>query len=652
MVASQFTRRILSSKVLIASLIVVAFLLGLLVRGDGNEQRMEMTHVEAGHTEPGPQDETIWTCSMHPQIKLPKPGKCPICFMDLIPLEDNSETDLGPRTLSLSKAAVALAEIQTSPVERQTVTAEVRLLGKVNYDETRYRTISAWVPGRIDTLFVDYTGTAVSKGDRLVSLYSPELYATQAELFNALQGERELRNSDHEIIRQTATATVASSRERLRLWGLTSNQISTIERRGTPSYHLDIRSPLSGIVVHKNAVEGMYVQTGTRIYTVADLSHVWVTLDAYESDLIWLRVGQTIEFSVEAIPGRKFQGTIVFIDPILNEKTRTVMVRLDVDNSVGLLKPGMFVQATAVVPLDQGGRALSDKVTDEPPLIIPASAALITGKRAVVYVRLPNQEKPTFEGREIVLGPRAGDYYIVESGLQEGELVVAKGNFKLDSALQIQAKPSMMNPDGGGSVPGHDHGIPSGSTNGTPAKNDAAREHRGHEVSVQDKPMMQFTAPSAFQEQLGAVLAGYLEIQAALAGDDDRQSRDAVHKAARALQAVDMRLLEGEAHLAWMKDLGLLQKAISSVAGADDMAGRREAFRPLSESLWATLRHFGYHGHQTVRWFHCPMANSGAGANWIQIAETTANPYYGASMLLCGSQTDSISAAARAEGAR
>ncbi len=652
MAAAQFTKRILSSKALIGYLIVAAFLLGLGVRGSGRDQPKEMAHAESNPTKSGHQNETIWTCSMHPQIQLPKPGKCPICFMDLIPLEVNSENELGPRTLSLSKAATALAEIQTAPVERRAVTAEVRLLGKVNYDETRYRTISAWVPGRIDTLFVDYTGTAVSKGDRVVSLYSPELYATQTELFNALVGERELRDSDNEIIRQTATATVASSRERLRLWGLTKDQISEIERRGKPSYHLDIRSPLSGIVVHKNAVEGMYVQTGTQIYTVADLSHVWVTLDAYESDLFWLRVGQTIRFSVEAIPGRKFQGTIVFIDPVLNETTRTVMVRLDVANKAGLLKPGMFVHATAEVSLGQGDQAFSDQLGGKPPLVIPASAALITGKRAVVYVRLPNQEKPAFEGREIVLGPRAGNHYIVESGLHEGELVVVKGNFKLDSALQIQAKPSMMNPSGGSLTPGHGHGAPSVSGTGTHSEKEAAGEHSGHEVSDHKEPLIPFAAPSAFQEQLGEVLMGYLEIQTALAGDNDRQSREAAQMTAQALQAVDMRLLEGKAHMAWLKDRELLQKSISSVHNANDMARRREAFRPLSETLWATLRRFGYHGHQTVRWFHCPMANSGAGANWIQIAETTANPYYGASMLLCGSQTDSISAGAHAGGAR
>ncbi len=431
---SRFGTRILSGKTGIGVLVVAAFLFGLLVRGPGAGSPRETVPAAENH-----QAEETWTCSMHPQIKLPEPGKCPICYMDLIPLAKSPAADLGPCTLVLSEAAAALAEIQTVPAERRPVSAEIRLTGKVSYDETRYRTISARVPGRIDTLFVDFTGTVVRRGDPLVSLYSPELHAAQAELLGARQADRELQASGNEIIKQTARATVASTRERLRLWGLTDRQIDQIETRGVPAYHSAVRSPLNGVVVHKDAVEGMYVQTGTRIYTVSEHTPVWVTLDAYESDLPWLQPGQPIEFSVRALPGRIFSGEIVFIDPVLDEKTRTVTVRLEADNDRGLLKPGMYVQATVSAPLDPEGG---------PPLVIPASAPLLTGKRAVVYVRLPDREQPTFTGREVVLGPRTKDHYVVESGLSEGELVVVKGNFKIDSALQIQAGPSLMNPEG------------------------------------------------------------------------------------------------------------------------------------------------------------------------------------------------------------
>jgi Cu(I)/Ag(I) efflux system membrane fusion protein len=237
------------------------------------------------------------------------------------------------------------------------------------------------------------------------------------------------------------------------------------------------------------ATEGMYVNTGTPIYTVADLSQVWVRLDAYESDLPWIRYGQTLTFSTEAYPGEVFKGWISFIAPMLDPRTRTVKVRVNVPNPDGRLKPEMFVHALVTSQIAQGGKVMDpnmagewicpmhpsvvkdekgtcdicgmDLVTTESlgyvaaeaagplPLVIPATAPLITGKRAVVYVKQPDTELPMFEGREVVLGPRAGDYYVVVSGLSEGELVVTHGNFKIDSALQIQAKPSMMNPEGG-----------------------------------------------------------------------------------------------------------------------------------------------------------------------------------------------------------
>lgn len=434
------------NRVLMVAAVVVAFGLGLWLRGGGDSAGEGVSHDHQAESV-----ATTWTCSMHPQIKLPKAGQCPLCFMDLIPLDTNEEEDLGPRVLVLTKTAVALAEIQTTKVEARQVNSRIRLIGKVDFDETLYRVITARVPGRIDTLFVDYTGIKVSQGERLASLYSPDIYAVQWELLNAVKAEKEFRNSADDFMRKSAAATVASARQRIRLWGLTEKQIDGIVSRGEALDHLDIISPLGGVVVHKAAMEGAYVKTGSSIYTVADLTRVWVVLNAYETDLALLKEGQSLDFTVEALPGRNFSGDIIFIDPVLDSKTRTVEVRIEVDNQDGALKPGMFVNAVANADVGtvSGGNL---------PLVIPATAPMITGERAVVYVRVPDREKPTFDGRVVVLGPRVGDHYVVKSGLQEGEMVVTKGNFKIDSALQIQAKPSMMNPEGGGPTPGHNHG--------------------------------------------------------------------------------------------------------------------------------------------------------------------------------------------------
>jgi Cu(I)/Ag(I) efflux system membrane fusion protein len=186
----------------------------------------------------------------------------------------------------------------------------------------------------------------------------------------------------------------------------------------------------------------MYLKTGDRIYTIADLSQVWVKLDAYESDLSWIRNGQEVEFEIEAYPGEILKGKIGFIDPFLDTKTRTVKVRVNVPNSEGKLKPEMFVRAV-LYPV------VADAAEGESLLLIPASAPLITGKRTVVYIKVPGN-KGTYQGREIVLGPRTGDYYLVRQGLTEGELVVVNGNFKIDSAIQILAKPNMMSPEESG----------------------------------------------------------------------------------------------------------------------------------------------------------------------------------------------------------
>jgi len=462
--------------------IIIAFVLGYFVSS--------LTHKPfSGPEEKHSGEQAVsqkWTCSMHPEVIKDKPGKCPKCGMDLIPMPTDTTIGVGTSELAISEEAAKLMEIETSVVQRKFVTNEIRMVGKIDYDEARIKNITAWVPGRIDRLYVDFTGITVNKGDHMVYLYSPQLISAQAELLQASKAAGSIRMGTSDLVKRSTLATLEATREKLRLLGLDDEQIGNIENSGKPQTHITINSPIGGIVIHKNATEGMYVNTGTPIYRIADLSRLWVKLDAYESDLPWIRYGQEVEFTTQAYPGQVFKGTISFIDPVLNDKTRTVKVRVNVDNTEGKLKPQMFVKAVVRSKIAAGGKVMApemagkwicpmhpdvvkteagscnicgmDLVTTESlgfiktetpekaPLVIPASAPLITGKRAVVYVQLPNTEKPTYQGREIVLGLRAGDHYIVESGLQEGEIVVTNGNFKIDSAMQIQAKPSMMNP--------------------------------------------------------------------------------------------------------------------------------------------------------------------------------------------------------------
>ena len=472
-------------------IVLAAFVIGFLVRGWKVPSQQKTEQIQATQDK-----EQIWTCSMHPQIQETKPGQCRLCGMDLIPVDSGGE--VGSREITFSEDALKLMEVQTTPVERKFVEAEIRMVGKVDYDETRLKHITAWVPGRIDRLYVDFTGTQVIKGDHMVYLYSPQLISAQAEFLQAAKSVENIKPDSSELITRSIRATLEAASEKLRLLGLTEEQIKNIEETGQPADYITIYAPIGGIVTNKHVTEGTYVQTGTKIYTIADLSELWVQLDAYESDMKWIRYGQEVEFETEAYPGELFNGRISFISPTVNPKTRTIKVRLNVSNPEGKLKPDMFVRAIVRSKIASEGKVMSadmagkwicpmhpsvvkdkagkcdicqmDLVTteslgyvkadlpDQAPLVIPATAALITGKRAVVYVQKPDMEKPTYQGREVVLGPRAGDYYLVKEGLAEGEFVVSKGNFKIDSALQIQAKPSMMNPEGQKAPMGsHDH---------------------------------------------------------------------------------------------------------------------------------------------------------------------------------------------------
>ncbi|SMF35103.1 efflux RND transporter periplasmic adaptor subunit [Desulfovibrio gilichinskyi] len=448
-----------SSIIPVIVIILVAFGAGYWFSGnDDPNMGKQLVDEHIGHELEAEATETgkvVWTCSMHPQIQLPNPGKCPICFMDLIPLEKggkSGEEVLSLRQISLTDQARTLAGIETSKVEKRNVGVETRMVGKVDYDETRMGTITAWTGGRIDKLYIDYTGSSVRKGQAMASIYSPELLTAQVELIQSVKAKEALRGSSMQIVKDTAARTEKASREKLRLLGLSKSQIADIIKNGKAAEHIILYSPMSGIVLKKDVVEGVYVKTGTPIYTIADLSRVWVFLEAYESDLPWIKMGMLVDFTTEAYPGKSFQGKVAYIDPVVNEKTRTIRIRLEVPNEEFKLKPGMFVRAVS----QADKKAVAQ-------LVIPASAPLITGKRAVVYIAVPGKEG-VYEGREIVLGPKAGDFYVVKYGLADGEQVVTNGNFKIDSALQIIAKPSMMNPESGVKTvldnKGYEHSLP------------------------------------------------------------------------------------------------------------------------------------------------------------------------------------------------
>jgi Cu(I)/Ag(I) efflux system membrane fusion protein len=378
-------------------------------------------------------ESTIWTCAMHPQIRMDKPGKCPICGMELIPLVKSSTTSVDPDAIHLSKEAAELANVLTSVVTEQIPVKEVRLYGKVQADERLLQSQVAHVPGRIEKLSVNFTGEQVSKGQVLAEIYSPELITAQQELLETVK------------TKQQQPELYEASKEKLRQWKLTDNQIEKIENSGIIQNNFEVVSNTSGTVTARRVNTGDHISQGTVLFDIADLSRVWVLFDAYESDLQFLTKGEKISFNLQAFPGKDYSGNIVFVDPVIDPVTRVAKVRVETENQTGKLKPEMF--ATGIVS--------STLIEYRNNMVIPRSAVLWTGKRSIVYVKQPGDE-PVFKLREIGLGPMLGESYVVTDGLTKGEEIVTSGTFSVDAAAQLEGKPSMMNPRGGktSSMPG------------------------------------------------------------------------------------------------------------------------------------------------------------------------------------------------------
>ena len=536
----------MNRKRLLVALVVLAavaggYLLGRATHGPGAPGASGPVSADAP-----PAARQVYTCSMHPQVRLDRPGTCPICEMPLIPAA-SAEMGAGeiPR-LQLSEHALAMAAVETTPVVRRELTRELQAVGKIQYNESSLATVTARVDGYAERLFVNFTGVEIKAGDHLAEVYSPDLIVAQQELLIALQGGAG----------DQAGPLVETARLKLVRWGLTEEQIDELITEKKITDRVTLYSPIQGTVIEKSIVENSAFMAGEALYRVANLDSVWVYLDIYEYDLAWVRYGQRVDLVPEALPGRVFQGLVTFVEPIVDEETRTVRVPVHVENADHALKPGMFVSAVIQSALAGDGRAaatgvegkyscpMHPQVLQEEPgecpicdmtleqipgrpvapapgaphapadigdpdtaaidgdqapmsqyacpmgcegektypepgrcpvcnmalvpvgappsgggpglLSVPITAVLDSGTRQLVYVEA---SRGLFEPREVVLGPRAGDLYPVLEGLSEGELVVTRGGFLIDSQFQITGHPSLFYPGGlMGGATGHQHG--------------------------------------------------------------------------------------------------------------------------------------------------------------------------------------------------
>lgn len=567
-------------------ILVIGIFLGWVFFGNSQTQPIvEHEHV-AGDT------KTIWTCSMHPQIRQHDPGDCPICGMDLVPLEAE-EGEIDPESISMSPTAMQLANVSTAIVGKMRPTKTISLNGKVHEDERLVSSQSSHIEGRIESLSVNFTGEYVTAGQPIAYIYSPELTTTQRELLQAYN------------IREKQPLLYSAAREKLKNWKLTDMQIDQIIASGDVKGAFPITADISGYVIQKMVSPGDYVQKGQPIFKIANLSQVWVLFDVYETDMPWINKGDEVSFTVASQPGSTFKGKVSFIDPVINPQTRVAKARVEVNNKELNLKPEMFVSGTLAAQLPLTTEAV----------VVPKSAVMWTGKRSVVYIKSQTERGVSFAMREVNLGPSLGDGYIIEDGLHEGEEIAVHGTFSIDAAAQLAGMPSMMNPEGN---------LPKSEQNGLVLE-----------------PIKTIQLSHEAKAALKSLLDDYLTLKNALANDDFGGAKKANQMLGEGLSKIDESLFKGESHHVWMQYNKQIEQIIKIASHAEDIAGIRESFLPLSNAMIVLVETF-HPNEETIYIQHCPMANSDKGAHWLSQSPEVLNPYYGAAMLTCGAVTKEI----------
>ena len=385
----------------------------------------------------GPND-ALYICPMMCVPPQSEPGRCPVCGMKLVLTASRADT-AGSRALQIDPVARRVANIRTTAVKSAPLIRRIRTIGELRYDESALKTLAAYVDGRLERLYADYTGVLVEQGDPLALLYSPRLYSSQVELLLAKQAWERSLQSTLGGTAESARGLYESARQRLLEFGMTEDQIAALERDGQASSRLPLHAPIDGTVIERLVAEGQYVKEGQAIYRLADLSSVWLMLELFPEDAASVRHGQRVEARIQSLPGRTFTGRVAFIDPSVNSRTRTVGVRVVFPNPQGILRVGDYATAIVEVPVT----AVSSEDQEPETLVIPRNAVLMAGDNSVVYVETAPGR---FELRNVVLGASNGDEIAVLRGVATGEQVAVNGNFLIDSQMQLSGKPSLIDP--------------------------------------------------------------------------------------------------------------------------------------------------------------------------------------------------------------
>lgn len=563
--------------------VVVGLFGGFLLFGTSSDTSNQELSASHNHSEDTKNE--MWTCSMHPQIQQPEAGDCPICGMDLIPAESGAE-GLALNEIKMTENAMALANIQTTIVGNSSSKEEdgvISLSGKIATNEENNSVQASYFDGRIERLNVNYEGQKVNRGQLLATIYAPNLVAAQQELLTTAS------------LKESQPALYNAVRNKLKLWKLSESQINAIETSGKVRDNFPIYATVSGTVLEVMAREGDYVKQGQPILKVSNLASVWAEFDAYENQISNLKEGQKINIVTNAYPNKEFNATVSFIDPLLNNATRTVTVRATLKNTEALFKPGMFVTA----------KLKGETIMNGEMITVPASAVMWTGERSLVYIKT-NPNEPIFEMREVTIGNRNGDAYTITNGLQNGDEIVANGTFTVDAAAQLQGKKSMMN--------------------------------KGQEdTAAMPMSQMKMEFSSSFQKKFRTVLKPYLQMKDALVASDAKDVSAFAKATSEAFKAIAITSL-GKMEQSHIKKSIEMLDAISE---NDILENQRDHFVILNENIVPIA--MNVKGTDPMLYVQkCPMANNNKGAVWLSTEMDIRNPYYGDAMLTCGSVIEAI----------
>ncbi|MCC7333984.1 MAG: efflux RND transporter periplasmic adaptor subunit [Pirellulaceae bacterium] len=577
-------------------------------------------------------EDKRYICPMMCTPPSTEPGRCPVCAMELVEATGDGGGD--GISVTIEAAARRLVGIQTATSKLGEMTRTIRTIGSIDFDESHLSTISAYIDGRLEKMYANYVGIKVSDGDDLALIYSPQLYSAQTEFVTSLDSSTSSRfsigNSD----------MLEMARENLSELGMTHEQIASLSKSRTPQSRIRIKSPQSGTVIEKSAVEGDYVKTGQKLLQIADLSTVWMMLDLFPDDAANVRFGQQVEAEIQSMPGEVFTGRVAFIDPTVNQRTRTVRVRVEVMNFDGKLRPGDYATARITVPAIPGtlvyDPALSGKfispmhpqvIRDEPgkcPLCgmelvstvqlgyaaepqpqqrvvtVPRDSVLLAGDSGVIYVET---EPGRFEIRRIHVGPMNDTEAVIVEGLAAGETVATSGNFLIDSQMQLAGNPSLLDPSKAPSFPPGPLQLP------------------------ESQPVV-LTGRAG--EEFDRAYDAYFEIQGALAADLPPPPV-ALNTLLEALSRLE---LSAEVPDAAQRKIAQARRSAVRMDGSIETA--REAFRGVSHALLhAAVEARGPKSAQSLTHYYCPMV-LGDGGDWMQPGGEIANPYWGEEMLRCG----------------